>query len=204
MKFDWDDYMQALHIYMNEHGDCVVPQGYKVEMTGMNLGKWVQNQRQNKRNNKLPKEREDELNAVDFRWSCGTTTAPVATGKKKTPTKKKVVAKQTRKRKKANDDDEDDNEPISKLKAKKSRAKSPAKTKGPKPKGPKPKVPKPKGPPPKKRRTTKAKTAAPAGDTSAAMFERAVGEIMDIPSEVGPDTIEGNEKKNDMNDLVAI
>lgn len=186
MKFDWDDYVQALHIYMNEHGDCVVPQGYKVEMTGMNLGKWVQNQRQNKRNNKLSKERMDELNALDFRWNCGTTSAPVATGKKKK--KKKVVAKKTRKkRKQVDDDDDDDDEPISKLKAKKSRAKSPAKK-----------------PPAKKRRTTKAKSkaAAPAPETTAAMFESAVGEMMDLPAGMAPNIGlgdgGGNEKRNEM------
>jgi Helicase associated domain len=174
MKFDWDDYVQALHIYINEHGDCVVPQGYKVEMTGMNLGKWVQNQRQNRRNNKLSKERMDELNSLEFRWNCGTTSAPATTGKKKKGGKKATPKKTRKKRKKDDDDDDDDDdEPISKLKAKKSRAKSPAKK-----------------PPAKKRRTTKAK--AKKGPAAAATFEAAADELMDMPGDG-----EGIEMKNE-------
>ena len=165
MKFDWDDYVQALHIYINEHGDCVVPQGYKVEMTGMNLGKWVQNQRQNKRNNKLARERIDELNALQFRWNCGTTSAS-SPGKKKK--RKKTTGK--KKRKKADDDDDDDDdEPISKLKAKKSRAKAGDDRK----------------PPAKRRRTTKAKAKSKAVEVGfSPSFESAVEGMMDLPSDM--------------------
>eukprot|EP00984_Skeletonema_dohrnii_P010540 scaffold4110_cov77-Skeletonema_dohrnii-CCMP3373.AAC.5 len=61
----WDMRYQELVAYKDEHGDTLVPQNYPDNPL---LGKWVTNRRNNRKNNKLTKERIDKLNEIGFVW----------------------------------------------------------------------------------------------------------------------------------------
>lgn len=63
----WLIMYELLVEYKNKNNDCLVPINYKIEK--YNLGKWVSQQRENKRNNKLSKEQIEKLNQIDFSWN---------------------------------------------------------------------------------------------------------------------------------------
>jgi len=56
---------QELVAYNDEHGDTLVPQNYP---DNRQLGIWVNNRRNDRKNNKLNKERIDKLNEIGFVW----------------------------------------------------------------------------------------------------------------------------------------
>ena len=59
----WDDRLAELITYKTEHGHCNIPQSLG------SLGKWVDNQRHQKRKGKLSDERVRKLNDIEFQWS---------------------------------------------------------------------------------------------------------------------------------------
>ncbi len=61
----WEKRFEELVIYKDTYGHCAVPKAYKTN-TGINLGSWVQQQRQLKA--KMPKHRFDSLDQLGFTW----------------------------------------------------------------------------------------------------------------------------------------
>ncbi|CAK8711346.1 MAG: Restriction endonuclease [Candidatus Electronema aureum] len=63
----WEDrYLQLLY-FKEEHGHCKVPYNYP---DNPQLGKWISNQRQKRKQNKLTPERERLLDEIGFLWSA--------------------------------------------------------------------------------------------------------------------------------------
>ena len=63
----WEIGFSKLAAYKVEHGDVMVPQGFKTP-DGYNLGTWVQTQRSNKAKGKLSQERVDRLTKLGIVW----------------------------------------------------------------------------------------------------------------------------------------
>ncbi|KAK1737667.1 helicase-associated domain-containing protein [Skeletonema marinoi] len=61
----WEEMLQQLMKYKEEHGDTLVPAKYP---ENRQLGIWVLTQRQNRKNNSLASERVDKLNEIGFVW----------------------------------------------------------------------------------------------------------------------------------------
>ena len=62
----WWARFQELEEYKHEHGDCNVPQHYNANPQ---LGRWVNQQRQNYNKNKLESERIEALESIGFEWT---------------------------------------------------------------------------------------------------------------------------------------
>jgi superfamily II DNA or RNA helicase len=62
---DWDRMFDALNAYKSKHGDCRVPQRYKINIS---LSHWVRNQRDSFKSGKLSAERIGKLDAIGFEW----------------------------------------------------------------------------------------------------------------------------------------
>ena len=63
----WDEYYELLKKYYNEHGNINIPKNYTVN--GINLGTWINTQRQAYKNHTLSPERIIKLEKLDIRWS---------------------------------------------------------------------------------------------------------------------------------------
>jgi len=61
----WLDFLTRLDDYKKINGNCLVPQKYSKDRA---LGRWVNDQRNNKKNGKLSKSRLDLLNDIGFIW----------------------------------------------------------------------------------------------------------------------------------------
>ena len=66
----WEESFQRLLAYKAEHGNVLVPRGYKTA-DGFRLGLWVSNQRAAKKTGKLPLDRQHRLEEVGFLWDMG-------------------------------------------------------------------------------------------------------------------------------------
>ena len=64
---EWDEKYKALIKYYEKYQTTLVPKRTKTA-DGINLGSWVQNQRQSKRNNKLSSNKIKKLNELGFKW----------------------------------------------------------------------------------------------------------------------------------------
>jgi len=65
-RLSWEEELEKLKRYKEEHGDCHVPQIYPADPQ---LASWVDRQRANHKKNKLTDERYQCLNEIGFRWS---------------------------------------------------------------------------------------------------------------------------------------
>ena len=66
---NWEEMFRLLVAYKEAHsGDSDVPEGYEVE--GVNLGMWVQTQRQRYKDGKMDQERVRRLMELGFKWDC--------------------------------------------------------------------------------------------------------------------------------------
>ena len=63
----WEEGFEQLQAYVKQHGNAKVPQSY-VTPDGLNLGVWVNSQRQNKSKNLLSQDRIERLEALSG-WS---------------------------------------------------------------------------------------------------------------------------------------
>ncbi len=61
----WEEGFVAMQAYKHEHGDCLVPRGFKTAH-GFKLGLWVQNKRSDK--DKMRAERRQRLDDIGFVW----------------------------------------------------------------------------------------------------------------------------------------
>jgi DNA-binding TFAR19-related protein (PDSD5 family) len=61
----WEQGMKELSTYKEEHGDCLVPQGY-ITTSGNKLGTWLSSQRSRK--DRLTPEQVQRLDALEFVW----------------------------------------------------------------------------------------------------------------------------------------
>ncbi|NQV95448.1 MAG: Helicase associated domain protein [Sphingomonadales bacterium] len=61
----WDEWFGRLQTYKNEHGDCLVPDGFKTA-DGFSLRRWVSHQRSGKAT--IPAERRQRLEDIGFVW----------------------------------------------------------------------------------------------------------------------------------------
>jgi hypothetical protein len=61
---DWEDGLEHLRAFVNEHKHCQVPHQYK-SPDGYNLGNWVSNKR---RRGPVSAERKARLDALGFEW----------------------------------------------------------------------------------------------------------------------------------------
>jgi len=74
VKTSWEERLEALKAFKNEHGHCDVPQAYPKDVA---LGKWVSKQRDFYRfltqgkPTRMTQERVDKLNELGFRWVIG-------------------------------------------------------------------------------------------------------------------------------------
>jgi hypothetical protein len=76
MSLRWESCFEALQSYVQEHGNALVPYGYKLS-DGVSLGTWVSTQRQNK--DTLSYEKKTRLEALqgwtwdpfDLKWENG-------------------------------------------------------------------------------------------------------------------------------------
>jgi hypothetical protein len=66
----WHQQYEKLLEYKRKNGHCKVPNKYKDEKS---LGLWVMNQRT--RHNKMPPDRKELLDAIDFVWKANTVAA---------------------------------------------------------------------------------------------------------------------------------
>ena len=69
----WEGKFEELKQYKEMHGHCLVPQ-----VDGGRLGRWVVNQRQTRKQGKLPLDRIELLNSIDFIWNAKKTTRRAA------------------------------------------------------------------------------------------------------------------------------
>ncbi len=67
--YTWFLHLAELEYYYFQHGDCLVPTGYKTK-TGLNLGSWVNNQRTSKKAGTLEAGREELLTMTGFVWNA--------------------------------------------------------------------------------------------------------------------------------------
>jgi len=65
LEDSWNEMLQQLMKYKEEHGDTLVPAKYP---DNLQLGIWVYSQRQNRKKNSLASERVDKLNEIGFVW----------------------------------------------------------------------------------------------------------------------------------------
>ena len=65
----WEERLELLKAYKEEHGHCVVPRS--AEYRGVKLGSWVNRQRQWGKSGKLSKDRVAQLNGIGFTWVAG-------------------------------------------------------------------------------------------------------------------------------------
>ena len=71
-KGTWEDMFAALSAYKVAHGNCNVPQAWRVNRK---LGQWCSNQRESKKQEKLSEERIKRLEDIGFQWKiCCTKT----------------------------------------------------------------------------------------------------------------------------------
>ena len=68
-RIDWMSYYDELVQYKEQHGNCNVPQDYKLNK---GLGEWVHNNRNAFRDGKLSEQRVKMLNELDFTWKTKT------------------------------------------------------------------------------------------------------------------------------------
>jgi hypothetical protein len=64
----WESMFDRLKKYKRTHGDCLVCKRDEEDEELNELGRWVQSQRQLKRKERLPQDREEKLDAIGFVW----------------------------------------------------------------------------------------------------------------------------------------
>ena len=69
----WNEKFQRLICYRAQHGDCRVPKTYKDDRE---LGSWVSMQRVLFKKNRLPQDRKDKLDSLQFTWVLSDTPHP--------------------------------------------------------------------------------------------------------------------------------
>lgn len=67
-EYEWDQALKALVKYKDEHGDCLVPEGYKTE-DNFDLGHWVTKQRTDLHYNFLEESKMLKLHDLGFEWA---------------------------------------------------------------------------------------------------------------------------------------
>jgi len=65
--YSWEHKFQRLEQYIEENGDCLVPEYFKTK-DGVKLGVWVKRQRQAHRKGSISEEQSGRLNELGFRW----------------------------------------------------------------------------------------------------------------------------------------
>jgi superfamily II DNA or RNA helicase len=63
----WNRYYEAAKRYYKRHGDLLVPNGYQVD--GLDLSRWLQNQRRDQSHHKLTPEQAQKLNSIGMAWN---------------------------------------------------------------------------------------------------------------------------------------
>ena len=69
----WNERLEELKEYQEDHGDCLVPRGYNVNQE---LANWVHTQRtqyqlmKKRKNSTMTEERVQKLEAIDFVWKA--------------------------------------------------------------------------------------------------------------------------------------
>ena len=66
-NLSWDEAYQLAYNYYKTKGNLLVPRSYLTE-SGFFLGKWINNQRVNKKNGKLKEEQIIKLNNIEMQW----------------------------------------------------------------------------------------------------------------------------------------
>lgn len=69
MELSWNRYFQTAKTYFETYGDLLVPARFLCP-DGKNLGKWIVNQRQAKKDGKLSRDQIEQLSSIGMVWNC--------------------------------------------------------------------------------------------------------------------------------------